>query len=70
LLAGFDQFRAGEVRECVVEVLARTGLSGQLGGGSKGYEFAQVHEPDATAQLGGLVHVVSGEQDGRPFRRS
>src|SRR5664280_939176 len=46
-----------EVTECVIEGLAGSGLRGQLGRSAQGHELAEMHDADASAQLGGLVHV-------------
>src|SRR5664280_473577 len=65
LLAGLAQPRAGEMGKCIVEVLAGAHLGGKLRRCPESHELAQVHEPDTPAQFGGLVHVVSGQHDGR-----
>ena len=55
--------RAGEVREHVVQAGAGADLGGERLGGTQGDELAEMHDPDALAQLGRLVHVMRGEQD-------
>src|ERR1035437_842486 len=67
LLAGLAQPRAGEIRKCIVEALALARLRGEFLRRPERHELAQVHEADATAEFGRLVHVVRGQQDGRSF---